>query len=293
MHDEDVPEALTAGLYVVATPIGNLADMTARAVSVLRSAQLIAAEDTRHSQRLLTQYGIKTRCLAYHEHSEEKTAEKVISALREGHAVALISDAGTPLISDPGYRLVNQVVDAGFTVVPVPGPSAVIAALSVAGLPTDSFTFGGFLPAKTTPRKAKLAQLVETGHTLVFYEAPHRLEQSLEDMAEVFGEQRQAVVARELTKVYETLIRGSLRELIERVAVDRDQSRGEIVLLVAGASKKSISSAAVDGEQVLKTLMAELPLKQAASLAAKITGAKKNELYKRALDMKDDQKQGL
>jgi 16S rRNA (cytidine1402-2'-O)-methyltransferase len=285
MHDVEASESLAAGLYVVATPIGNLGDITGRALEVLRSAALIAAEDTRHSQRLLAAHAVKTQCIPYHEHSEEKTTQKVITAIRAGQAVALISDAGTPLISDPGYRLVNRVIEEGAPVIPIPGASALLAALSVAGLPTDSFMFAGFLAAKSAARCSRLQQLADFPHTLVFYEAPHRLEDSLVDMVAVFGAERRAVLARELTKRYETLIRKPLGELLACVREDSDQSRGEIVLLVEGGSGER--GAALDEDKVLETLVAELPLKQAAGLAAKITGAKKNELYKRALSWKN------
>lgn len=270
---------------MVATPIGNLGDISARAVAVLRQAALIAAEDTRHSQRLLAAHAIKTQCIPYHEHSEEKTTQKVITAIAAGEAVALISDAGTPLISDPGYRLVNAVVAEQASVIPVPGPSAILAALSVAGLPTDSFMFAGFLPAKSAARQGRLTQLADYPHTMVFYEAPHRLSSSLADFVQVFGGQRKVVLARELTKRYETLIRCTLDELLLKVDADADQRKGEIVLLLEGADKDA--SPALDADRVLEILMAELPLKQAAALAAKICGCKKNDLYKRALAARD------
>lgn len=281
-----VNQLSTGTLYVVATPIGNLADMTARAVAVLQSAELIAAEDTRHSGHLLSHFDVRTSCIPYHEHSEEKTTQKVINVLRDGGDVALISDAGTPLISDPGFRLLQRVRSEGLTVSPIPGPSAVIAALSVAGLPTDGFHFGGFLPAKQVGRKKRLETLRDFQHTMVFYEAPHRIVVCLQDMCEIFGGHRQAVLARELTKMHETVVGMPLSALLEFVQNDSNQRRGEIVVLVAGAEQVNNDDSAY---ATLRVLLGELPVKQAAAIAAKLTGVKKNALYAQALRWQEDQ----
>lgn len=270
-----------AVLYVVATPIGNLADMVPRAVQVLQSVALIAAEDTRHSRRLLDHFAISTRCVSHHDHSSEAEQASVLAVLRDGRSVALISDAGTPLISDPGYRLVDSALREGFRVVPVPGPCAAVAALSAAGLPTDRFVFEGFLPAKEAARQQRLRELAHETRTLVCYEAPHRVLETLQAMREVFGGAREVVLARELTKLHETIRRDTLDALCEWVAADTNQQRGECVLLVRGhlpAEGEDLHS-----EQVLRTLLEELPLKQAAALAARLTGRKKNELYDLAL----------
>lgn len=268
-------------LYIVATPIGNLGDFSQRAVEVLGRVSLIAAEDTRHSQRLFNHFGIRGNCLPYHEHSEEKTTQSVLAVLAEGNDAALVSDAGTPLISDPGYRLIRDVQDAGYRVSPIPGASALVAAISAAGLATDSFLFAGFLPAKQAARRARLAELCSAAHTQVFYEAPHRISASLADMCEVYGPQREAAVARELTKQFETLRRDTLQNLAAWVAADPNQQRGELVVLVAGADKQPVDNSAFT---TLEILLAELPLKQAVSLAVSITGLKKNELYSHALE---------
>jgi 16S rRNA (cytidine1402-2'-O)-methyltransferase len=268
-------------LYVVATPIGNLADMVPRAVDILQSVALIAAEDTRHSRRLLDHFGIGTRCVAYHDHSTPADLDALLAVLRGGRSLALISDAGTPLVSDPGYRLVDAVLREGFAAVPVPGACAGIAALSAAGLPTDRFVFEGFLPARSTARLQRLQQLAAEPRTLVFYEAPHRLLETLDDMLAVVGAERTAVLARELTKLHETIRRAPLRELRDWVAADANQRRGECVLLLRGFEAPEGFDA--ESERVLRTLLEELPLKQAAALAAKLTGRKKNELYELAL----------
>lgn len=270
-----------AVLYVVATPIGNLSDMVPRAVDMLQSAALIAAEDTRHSRRLLDHFGIRTRCVAYHDHSSAAELDALLAVLRRGESLALISDAGTPMVSDPGYRLVDAAWREGFQVVPVPGACAAIAALSAAGLPTDRFVFEGFLPARAGARRARLAALVHEPRTLVFYEAPHRLLETLDDMQAEFGAERLAVLARELTKLHETLHRAPLAELREWVAADSNQQRGECVLLLRGF--EAPPGFDPEAERVLKVLLEELPLKQAAALAARLTGRKKNELYELAL----------
>lgn len=272
-------------LFVVATPIGNLDDISARALKILREAALIAAEDTRHSVRLLQHFGITTPLAACHEHNERDEGSRFITRLLAGDNVALISDAGTPLISDPGYHLVRQARAAGIKVVPVPGACALIAALSAAGLPSDRFIFEGFLPAKAVGRRARLESIKEEPRTLIFYEAPHRILECLQDMELVFGPERPALLARELTKTFETLKGLPLAELREFVESDSNQQRGECVVLVAGwtapESEDAVSSEAM---RVLNLLLEEMPLKRAAALAAQITGERKNVLYQIALE---------
>jgi 16S rRNA (cytidine1402-2'-O)-methyltransferase len=271
-------------LYVVATPIGNLDDMSPRAVRILSSVDRIAAEDTRHSRPLLQHFGIGTPMSALHEHNEREQAPRLLAALEAGESVALISDAGTPLVSDPGYHLVRTARARGIAVVPVPGPSALMAALSAAGLPTDRFVFEGFLPSKPTARRTRLQALARETRTLVFFESPHRLSSALEDMAVVFGAERQAVLARELTKAFETIRGDSLQRLVDWVHSDANQRRGELVLLVHGAAEAQPGDGR-EAERVLELLLKELPVKQAAALAARITGAGRNELYRRALEL--------
>jgi len=275
-------------LYVVATPIGNLDDISARALRTLREVALIAAEDTRHSIRLLQHFGIETPLAACHEHNEREQGGRFITRLLAGDDVALVSDAGTPLISDPGYHLVRQARAAGIRVVPVPGACALIAGLSAAGLPSDRFVFEGFLPAKTAGRKARLEALREEPRTLIFYEAPHRILECIQDMVEVFGEARQAVLARELTKTFETLKGLPLGELRDWVAADANQQRGECVLLLAGWEAPEEEGIDAESLRVLDLLLAELPVKRAAALAAEITGVRKNLLYQAALERKAD-----
>ncbi|MFJ3052778.1 16S rRNA (cytidine(1402)-2'-O)-methyltransferase [Pseudomonas nitroreducens] len=272
-------------LYVVATPIGNLDDISARALKVLADVALIAAEDTRHSVRLLQHFGIQTPLAACHEHNEREQGGRFLTKLQAGEDVALISDAGTPLISDPGYHLVRQARAAGIPVVPVPGACALIAALSAAGLPSDRFVFEGFLPAKAAGRRGRLEALLDEPRTLIFYEAPHRVLECIEDMAAIFGDERPALLARELTKTFETLKGLPLGELREFVASDSNQQRGECVLLVAGKPAPE-GDEAVDAQtlRVLDLLLAEMPVKRAAALAAEITGARKNQLYQIALE---------
>lgn len=288
----DVPGASksTIGtLYVVATPIGNLDDMSARALKVLGSVALIAAEDTRHSIRLLQHFGIGTPLAACHEHNERDEGGRFLTRLLAGDDVALISDAGTPLISDPGYHLVRQARAAGVDVVPVPGACALIAALSAAGLPSDRFIFEGFLPAKAVGRRARLEQVREEPRTLIFYEAPHRILECLQDMEAVFGADRPALLARELTKTFETLKGLPLGELHEFVANDGNQQRGECVVLVAGWTAPDDEQAVgTEALRVLDLLLAEMPLKRAAALAAEITGVRKNLLYQAALERQKD-----
>lgn len=271
-------------LYVVATPIGNLDDITARALRVLREVAVIAAEDTRHSARLLQHFGITTPLVACHEHNERDQGGRFLARLQGGEDVALISDAGTPLISDPGFHLVRQARAAGIRVVPVPGPCALIAALSAAGLPSDRFVFEGFLPAKTAGRLARLEQLKEEPRTLIFYEAPHRLLDCLADLERIMGADRLAVMARELTKAFETFQGLPLGELRAWVAADGNQQRGECVLLVAGWQAPAENSVPAAALRVLELLLKEMPLKRAAALAAEITGVRKNLLYQAALE---------
>ncbi len=276
-------------LYVVATPIGNLADITLRAIETLGAVDVIAAEDTRNSARLLERHGIATRMLSLHEHNEARRAEEIIRRLAEGRSVALITDAGTPALSDPGALLVARVREAGHRVVPIPGPSAVITALSVAGLAGTAFHFAGFLPERSSARRKVIAGLAGLTCTVVFYEAPHRVVDAVRDLAAELGVNGQAgrdiVIARELTKMFESVHRCALAEAAEWLEADKDRQRGEFVLLVSGAAEKQGGATAVDADKVLKLLMAELPLAQSVKLACAITGLKRGELYPRALEM--------
>lgn len=274
----------TGTLYVVATPIGNRADITRRALEVLAAVDRILAEDTRHSGALLAALGIATPLLSLHEHNEAAQTEAVVGRLRAGENLALISDAGTPLISDPGFRVVRAARQAGVPVVPVPGASALIAALSAAGLPTDRFVFEGFLPAKAPARRARLQELAAETRTLVFYESSHRIQDCIDDLAGIFGVGRQAVIARELTKAFEQIHGGPLAELRTWLAADPNRSRGEFVVLAQGAEPLPDSDVPPEAQRVLAVLLRELPVKQAAALAAEITGARRNALYQWALD---------
>lgn len=273
---------LEPGLYVVATPIGNLRDITLRALDVLAGCDLLLAEDTRVTGKLLSAYGLSKTMLRYDEHAAERARPKILAALEAGKAVALVSDAGTPLVSDPGYRLVREVVEAGHRVFPIPGPSAALAALTLAGLPTDRFLFAGFPPTKSAARRTMLAELAPVQATLIFYESGPRLAASLADMAAVFGP-RQAAVARELTKLYETAVRGRLDQL----AVDPrlDSPRGEIVILVGPGEVQAASEA--DAETALTEALTRLPPGEAASEVAKALGLNRRDLYRRALALKD------
>lgn len=270
-------------LYIVATPIGNLADMTYRAVEVLSQVDLIAAEDTRHSETLLRHFDIKTPCIALHEYSEKQITGRLIARLQNHETIALISDAGTPLISDPGYVLVNEAHLNNIRVAPIPGASALMAALSVAGLPTDRFTFEGFLPAKQAARRHHLDILRGDTRTLIFFESPHRILDALTDMVEIFGAARQAVIARELTKTFETIRGDSLGKLLPWVAQDKNQQKGEFVVLVHGAAATLEHDIDPADEKILRLLVAELPVKKAATLAAQITGKSKNAFYQFAI----------
>ncbi|MES9963348.1 MAG: 16S rRNA (cytidine(1402)-2'-O)-methyltransferase [Candidatus Sedimenticola sp. 20ELBAFRAG] len=270
-------------LYIVPTPIGNRDDFSARSVEVLSQVDLIAAEDTRHSRPLLQHYGITTPLFAYHEHNERQAMGKILSRLEAGESVAVISDAGTPLISDPGFPLVRECHTQGIRVSPLPGPSAAVCALSAAGLPTDRFIFEGF-PARTSQARQKQFQsLSKEPRTLVFYESSHRIKACINDMLGVFGEERLVVIARELTKLHETIISAPLARLVEILEQDANQQRGEFVVLVAGADKPDGDALDADTERLLRILVAEMPLKQAAAIGAKISGEKKNRLYKAAL----------
>jgi 16S rRNA (cytidine1402-2'-O)-methyltransferase len=281
-----VTNSAAGRLYVVATPIGNLGDLSPRARDTLRSCALIAAEDTRHTGALLKHFDIRTPLVSLHEHNEQQRVGGVVARLLEGAAVALVSDAGTPAISDPGFELVRAAAAAGIEVIAVPGPCAAVAALSIGGLPTDRFCFEGFLPARGAARRARLESLAEEPRSLVFYESPHRVADTLADCAAAFGAGRVATVAREISKLHETTYRGSLAELAARAAADGDFSRGEIVLIVAGAPAAAADANSRELDAVLRILMAELPLKQAAGLAAQITHVRDNEAYKRALVLK-------
>lgn len=272
-------------LYIVATPIGNLQDISLRAIEVLKKVDWIAAEDTRHSLFLLQQYGIKTQLISLHEHNESERLQKLIQHLQNGESVALISDAGTPLISDPGFNLVREAKLLGITVIPIPGACAAIAALSASGLPTDRFVFEGFLPAKNTARINRLENLLHESRTLIFYEAPHRILDLLEAMQKVFGGKRKVVIARELTKMYETIFSADLDEVIAWMTKDKNQQRGEMVVLVEGATQSSELSN-LPSQKILTILLEKLSVKDAAELAAKITGEKKNDLYQVALEIK-------
>jgi 16S rRNA (cytidine1402-2'-O)-methyltransferase len=273
-------------LYIVATPIGNLGDMVPRAIATLSAVSVIACEDTRHSKKLLDHFGIDKPCVAYHDHTDKKSSYNLLKRLANGEDVALISDAGTPLISDPGYRLVAEARAQGYSVIPVPGASAVVAALSVAGLPTDKFKFIGFLPAKSSQRKSALTDLKTAAETMVCYEAPHRIVDTLTDMATVFGAERPVFMAREITKTFETYLYGSLEELLEQVQADSNQQRGEIVLVIAGHIGET-DNVSVDAEKILGLLLKELPLTKAASVTAKITGGDKKQLYQLGLSLQD------
>jgi len=274
-------------LFVVATPIGNLGDISHRALQVLGSVQLVAAEDTRHSQRLLSHYGINVKLSSLHEHNEESKSPVLVERMVQGDDIALVSDAGTPLISDPGRRLIKAAITADIKVIPVPGACAAIAALSASGLSSDSFLFIGFLPARGARRRKRLAQLKFATPTLIFYEAVHRIEDFLQDIVEVFGEDRQAVVARELTKQFESFQRGSLQELKMHYQHHADQVRGEFVVLVEGVSSE-VSQMTLDAEKVLQHLLEVLSPAKAAATASKITGEAKSSLYELAMKLKSN-----
>ncbi len=270
--------AAPATLYVVATPIGNLADLSPRAQEVLRSVAAICAEDTRHTGQLLSHFGISRPLVALHDHNEEAMAERVVARLLGGESMAVVSDAGTPLVSDPGFRLVRAARAAGVKVSPVPGACAAIAALSVAGLPSDRFVFEGFLPAKAAARRERLQRLAGETGTLVFYESSHRIAESLADMAAAFGDERPAVVARELTKLFETVLDGTLAQLRAAVDADDNQRKGEFVVMVQGAADDEAAKIA-EGRRLHARLKEHLPPSTAAKLAAELSGAPRKLLY--------------
>ncbi|MEM7365190.1 MAG: 16S rRNA (cytidine(1402)-2'-O)-methyltransferase [Pseudomonadota bacterium] len=273
-------------LYVVATPIGNLADMTQRAIDVLRDADIVAAEDTRVTARLLSAFDINGKpVVACHDHNEDVVARDIVDRLAQGASVALVSDAGTPLISDPGYRVVNAVIEAGLRVIPIPGPSAAMAALSVAGMTTDRFMFCGFLPTKKVARRSYLSELPFSTMTVVIYEAPHRVTDTLNDLCEVVGDNARVTLCRELTKQYEQIWRGDARKAVEAVDSGVVPIRGEFVLLVSAPDATEGLSA--DDRRLLEVLLAELPPSRAARVASELTGLDKRVFYELAMDMKD------
>jgi 16S rRNA (cytidine1402-2'-O)-methyltransferase len=288
------PVSVSGTLYIVATPIGNRADLTERARDTLANVDFIAAEDTRHTGQFLAQLGITTRLVALHEHNESARAAEFVAELSQGARIALVSDAGTPLISDPGFRLVEAASRAGVAVVAIPGACAAIAALSVAGLPTDRFVFEGFLPPRAAARQARLAALAVEVRTLVFYEAPHRIAATLDDVAAALGPDRRAVIARELTKMHETIYRGSLADLRVQAGTDPNLARGEAVLIVAGAAQteQSVSEQTARLDTLLGPMLRALPLSQAVDLATEITGDRRNRVYERALELKRAAQQG-
>jgi 16S rRNA (cytidine1402-2'-O)-methyltransferase len=268
----------TGTLHVVATPIGNLGDLSPRALDTLRTVDAICAEDTRHTRQLLAHFGIERPLVALHEHNEEALAERVVARLQGGESLALVSDAGTPLVSDPGFRLVRAARAAGLRVTPVPGACAFVAALSVAGLPSDRLAFEGFLPAKTGARRERLAPLAAETRTLAFYESAHRIEDTLADMATVFGDGRRVVVARELTKLFETILDGTLSDVRAAIASDANQRKGEFVILVQGA-QDDIEARIAEGKRLYQKLGEHLPPSTAAKLAAELSGAPRKALY--------------
>lgn len=276
---------LQGALYVVATPIGNLGDISLRASEVLGQVDLIAAEDTRHTRRLLDALNIQASMLSLHEHNERERVEQVTDLLKEGKRIALVSDAGTPLISDPGYPLVSRCRELGISVIPIPGASAVITALSVSGLPTDRFCFEGFLPRTPPKRRSALEKLAASHATLVFYESSHRILETLEDMRTVFGGARRAVVARELTKQFETVIPGTFDALIAAVEADANQQKGEFVVMVDGAGPSEDTSAE-EAMRILDAFAEEMPPNRLAKVAAKLFGGNKRDYYQYLLDRK-------
>ena len=278
MKQHETADNSQGQLYIVPTPIGNLSDITQRALTVLQAVDLIAAEDTRHTGLLLQHFAINARLFALHDHNEQQKAETLVAKLKEGQNIALVSDAGTPLINDPGYHLVRTCREAGIRVVPLPGPCAAIAALSAAGLPSDRFCYEGFLPAKSKGRRDVLKDLEAEPRTLIFYESTHRLLESLEDMVTVWGESRYVVLARELTKLFETVLDGTLDQLRAQVAADENQRKGEFVVMVQGAADDA-DAQLQHGRRVYAKLSEHLPPSTAAKLAAELTGAPRKALY--------------
>lgn len=269
---------IAAGLYVVSTPIGNLGDISARALETLRSVDLICAEDTRHTRQLLAHFGIERPLQALHDHNEAAQADALVARIQAGERIALVSDAGTPLLSDPGFRLVRAAREAGVRVSPVPGPSALLAALAVSGLPCDRFCFEGFLPAKSAARRERLGALSSETRTLVFYESAHRIVEALQDCVAVFGGERHATLARELTKLFETVLTGNLETIRARVETDPDQRRGEFVLMIAGVEDDQ-AARLIEGRRLYARLAEHLPPAKAARLAADLSGAPRKALY--------------
>ena len=278
---------LSGILYIVPTPIGNLQDITQRALAVFAEVDLIAAEDTRHSGLLLSHYGIKKPFFALHDHNEQQKAENLVAKLQQGINIALISDAGTPLISDPGFHLVRKCRQAGIKVVPLPGPCAAITALSAAGIPSDRFCFEGFLPAKSKGRCDKLKDLLNEERTMIFYESTHRILATLEDMQKVFGEERYVVLAREITKTWETISGDTLGALLPWLKEDNNRTKGEMVLIVEGKAKTEGPEIPLEAQQALHLISQELPLKKAASIVAELYGCKKNALYQFAINLQN------
>ncbi|MBK5105954.1 MAG: 16S rRNA (cytidine(1402)-2'-O)-methyltransferase [Burkholderiales bacterium] len=274
-------------LYVVATPIGNLGDISARALAVLAQADLVAAEDTRTTGHLLAHHGIAAKLIALHEHNEMQRAAELVARIKAGKTIALVSDAGTPGISDPGALLVARARQAGVTVCPIPGANAAVAAMSAAGLSAPHFLFYGFLPVKSAARRAALEALRELPYALVFYEAPHRVTECVDALAAILGGEREIVIARELTKLFEAIHSCRLDQAGAWLAADANRQRGEFVLIVSGAPAEASAGLPDEAERVLRLLLAELPLKQSVALCAAITGARKNELYARALELRD------
>lgn len=275
-------------LYIVATPIGNLDDISIRALATLKSVDAIAAEDTRHSQKLLSHFGIDKKLFAYHDHTNDRQVTLFLEKLQNGERLALISDAGTPLISDPGYRIVHAARGAGIKVVPIPGASAPISALCASGLPTNSFSFEGFPPHKSGARQKYYDAFTSEHRTMIFFESPRRIESSLEDAISIFGAERPACLARELTKTFETFLGSTLGEILSAVQSDSHQQKGEIVLMIGGTEKQLVSAGKVslDVDHLLKTLCAELSTKQATKIVSELTGLSKKALYQKALDYK-------
>ncbi|BCL71159.1 putative methyltransferase [Vibrio nigripulchritudo MADA3029] len=280
MTDNNSSPSEISTLYIVPTPIGNLGDITQRAIEVLSSVDLIAAEDTRHTGKLLSHFNISTKTYALHDHNEQQKAQVLVDKLQQGLSIALVSDAGTPLISDPGYHLVNQCRQAGVKVVPLPGACAVVTALSAAGLPSDRFSFEGFLPPKSKGRKDKFLEIAKAERTCIFYESPHRIMDSLQDMLDILGPDREVVLARELTKTYETIQGMPLGELIPWIEEDDNRKKGEMVLLIHGFREQASDEIPDEVTRTLTILTKELPLKKAAAMTAEIYNLKKNALYK-------------
>lgn len=285
LSHQNVP---TSTLYVIATPIGNIGDISLRALHILGMADLVACEDTRTSKTLLSSYGVSAELVSAHKHNEREVADYLIGRLKHGERVALVSDAGTPAVSDPGARIVDAVREAGMNVIPVPGSSAAITALSASGLLDDQFLFFGFLPTKNAQRKELLKTLTDTRATLIFYEAPHRIEETLKALADIFEPARRIVIARELTKLFEEIHRCTMDEVMDWFKSDPNHKKGEFVLLIEGAGPVS-ENVNTESQHVLSILMKELPVSAAASLAAKITGDKKNRLYELALQLKKEE----